>query len=183
MLGEHIFTKRLNLRKIEQEDLKLISDWSSSRAAHGEYLTPENHSLEECFTSWKSNSYWNEQSKTLIIEEKTTNKPLGTIRYWLKQNDHQTAMVALKVAEPDCRGQGVGTEAQLGLIHYLFTQEHFHAVEMFTDIDNIPEQRCLAKLRFTLVDVQVYEDQKVQRQGRLYRMTRAEYELLYLRYL
>ena len=175
MLGNRIFTERLCLRKIEEEDLQLISDWSSSHAAYGEYLTPENHSIHECSERWKNNSYWNEKSKTLIIAHKEKNKPLGTIRFWLKQNDHRTALVALKIAEPDCRGQGFGTEAQLGLIHYLFTQKQYQAVEMFTDLDNVPEQRCLTKLGFTLVDIQTYEDQKVQRQGRLYRLTRIEF--------
>ena len=183
MLGRHLFTKRLCLRKIEETDLRLISAWSCSPAAYGKYLTPENHSLKDCFDSWEKNSYWNEQSKTLLIAERETQKPLGTIRYWQKQNDHQTAMVALKIAEPDCRGKGYGTEAQLGLIHYLFTQQPYLAVEMFTDIDNIPEQRCLTKLRFTLVDLQSYEDHKVQRQGRLYRLTRTEYRRYFSEYL
>jgi RimJ/RimL family protein N-acetyltransferase len=176
MLGNHIFTERLCLRKIEEEDLQMISDWSSSAAAYGEYLTPENHSVEECFDRWKNNSYWNEQSKTLIIERKENNKPLGTIRFWQKQNDHRAALVALKIAEADCRRQGFGTEAQLGLIHYLFTQNHCQTIEMFTDLDNVPEQRCLTKLGFSLIDIQTYEDQKVQRQGRLYRLTRIEYD-------
>jgi len=176
MLGEHIFTERLCLRKIGEEDLQLISDWSSSDAAYGEYLTPENHSVQDCFDRWKNNSYWNEQSKTLIIERKEQNKPLGTIRFWQNQNDRRTALVALKIAAADCRGQGFGTEAQLGLIHYLFIQKQYRAVEMFTDLDNVPEQRCLTKLGFTLIDMQTYEDQKVQRQGRLYRLTRMEYD-------
>lgn len=175
MLGKHIFTKRLRLRKIEKEDLQQISDWSSSRIAYGEYLTPENHSVEECLDRWANNSYWNEQSKTLIIEHKEQHKPLGTIRFWQKQNDRRTALVALKIAEYEYRGQGFGTEAQLGLIHYLFTQKQYQAVEMFTDLDNVPEQRCLTKLGFTLIDIQTYEDQKVQRQGRLYRLTQLEY--------
>lgn len=176
MLGNHFFTKRLCLRKIEEADLERLSNWSFSNAAYGEYLTPENHSLQECHNRWMSNSYWNEQSKTLMIELKEHSQPLGTIRYWKKQNDHRTALVALKIAEPGFRGQGFGTEAQLGLIQYLFINEQYRTVEMFTDIDNVPEQRCLTKLGFTLVELQAYEDQKVQRQGRLYRLTREEYD-------
>ncbi len=173
---DRIFTTRLGLRKIMEEDLELLSDWSFSEAAHGKYLSPEKHSYQDCYERWKNNTYWNDHSKTLIIELKEKNHPLGTIRWWQKPNDRTTVMVALKVAEPEFRGQGFGTEAQRGLIHCLFTKRHYNAVEMFTDIDNTPEQRCLSKLGFTLTDVQTYEDQKVQRQGRVYRLTRPEYD-------
>lgn len=173
---DRIYTNRLCLRKIAEDDLTLLSQWSSSMAAHGDFLSPENHSYQECYERWKNNSYWNDHSKTLIIEHKEKQQSVGTIRYWQKPNDYRTAMVALKVAEPHFRGQGLGTEAQRGLIHHLFTKGQYRAVEMFTDIDNVPEQRCLTKLGFTLTDIQSYEDQKVQRQGRLYRLTRAEYD-------
>ena len=177
MTGDQIFTKRLILRKIKEEDLRQISDWSFSIAAYGDYLTPENQTFQECLSRWENNSYWNEQSKTFIIEHKERHKPIGTIRYWKKQNDHRAVLVALKIAEIDFRGQGYGTESQLGLIDFLFTNQNYHTVEMFTDIDNVPEQRCLKKLGFTFVDIQSYEDQKVARQGRLYRLTREEFEL------
>ncbi len=173
---DHIFTERLCLRKVSEADLSLLSQWSSSREAHGDYLSPENHSYQDCYERWQNNSYWNDHSKTLIIEHKEKKQAVGTIRCWQKSNDYCTAMVALKVAEPHFRGQGLGTEAQRGLIHHLFTKDNYRAVEMFTDIDNVPEQRCLSKLGFTLTDIQSYEDQKVQRQGRLYRLNRTEYE-------
>jgi len=178
-----IFTKRLCLRKIEEEDLELISAWSCSKAAHGEYLSPGNHTYQDCYDRWQNATYWNDHSKTLIIELKEKKQPLGTIRYWLKANDHSTAMVALKIAEPAFRGQGFGTEAQRGIVHFLFVRNHYSAVEMFTDIDNVPEQRCLAKLGFTLADLQTYEDQKVQRQGRVYRLIRSEFNNRLLDYV
>lgn len=180
---DRIFTARLALRKIMEEDLQQFSDWSFSEAAHGEYLSPERQSYQECYERWKNDTYWNDHSRTMIIELKEENQPLGTIRYWQKANDRNTAMVALKVAEPQYRGQGFGTEAQRGLIHNLFIKMHYNAVEMFTDIDNTPEQRCLDKLGFTLTDVQTYEDQKVQRQGRLYRLTRQEFDTQLLGYV
>lgn len=172
---DQIFTERLCLRKVGEEDLLLLSQWSSSKEAHGDFLSPENHSYQDCYERWQNNSYWNDHSKTLIMEHKEKQQPVGTIRCWQKANDYRTSMVALKVAEPHFRGQGLGTEAQRGLIHHLFTKENYQAVEMFTDIDNVPEQRCLSKLGFTLIDIQSYEDQKVQRQGRLYRLNRDDY--------
>lgn len=176
MLGNRIFTKRMILRRIEKDDLQTISEWSCSQDAHGDYLTPENRSCLECTELWQNNSFWNERSKTLIMELKEPGQAIGTIRYWQKQNDHRTALVALKVAIPSFRGQGLGTEAQLGLINFLFKQAHCQSVEMFTDIDNVPEQRCLEKLGFSFVSVQSYEDHDLERQGRLYRLTSKEYD-------
>lgn len=176
MLGNQVFTKRLRLRRIEEGDLQLISDWCCSQDAHGDFLTPENRCYQECHDLWVNNSFWNDRSKTLIIELKEQSRSVGTIRYWEKQNDNRTALVALKVALPELRGQGIGTEAQLGLINFLFKQMRYQAVEMFTDIDNVPEQRCLEKLGFTFVNVQTYDDHDLERQGRLYRLTSEEYE-------
>ncbi len=176
MLGTRIYTKRLVLRKIEQDDLQLLTEWSSSASAYGDYLTPENHSYQDIFDLWQSNSFWNKHSRTLLIECKEQSRILGTIRYWEKQNDRRTALVALKIALPDFRCQGFGTESQLGLINYLFKQGRYQNVEMFTDIDNIPEQRCLEKLGFSFISVQSYEDHDLERQGRLYRLTSEEYE-------
>ena len=176
MLGNRIFTKRLILRKIEQDDLRLLTEWSCSASAYGDFLTPENHSYQDIFELWQSNSFWNDHSMTLMIEHKEKCQPIGTIRYWEKQNDRRTALVALKIALPDFRCQGLGTESQLGFINYLFKQGHYQNVEMFTDIDNRPEQRCLEKLGFSFISVQSYDDHDLERQGRLYRLTEQEYE-------
>ena len=162
-----IFTKRLVLRKITEKDLKKISHWSFSPGANGKYLSLGNYSHKACLEMFENHQYWNDHSKRLMIELKEGNRPLGTIRYWQKPTDYSAAMIALKIAEPSFRGQGLGTEAQRGLIHHLFTTHAYSAIEMITDIDNASQQRCLAKLGFTLTDIQSYEDHKTERLGRL----------------
>lgn len=172
-----VFTRKLVLRQITEDDLEQLSQWSCSPEAYGDYLSPEYLTYEECYERLKNNTYWNDHSRRMIIALRDVGKSIGTIRFWQKLNDYTTAMVALKIAEPEFRGKGHGTEAQLGMIHHLFTSWTYKTVEMMTDLDNVPQQRCLEKLGFTFIDVQTYEDKKVQRQGRLYRLSRDEYKL------
>ncbi|MGW1752239.1 GNAT family N-acetyltransferase [Streptomyces sp. NPDC002092] len=50
---------------------------------------------------------------------------------------------------PEARGQGVGTEAQRQLVHYLFAHTTVVRIEADTEADNIAEQRALEKVGFT----------------------------------
>ena len=96
--------------------------------------------------------------------------PLGTIQYWMRPEDPNTAVMALKLANPELRGKGYGTEAQKYLILFLFDRLNIRRVEMYTDINNQAQQRCLQKLGFELIQALPYTDQQVQRQGYLYRL-------------
>ncbi|MFJ3302378.1 GNAT family N-acetyltransferase [Streptomyces sp. NPDC086549] len=50
---------------------------------------------------------------------------------------------------PNARGRGVGTEAQLLLVRYLFAHTPVVRIEADTDSENIAEQRALEKAGFT----------------------------------
>lgn len=50
---------------------------------------------------------------------------------------------------PEARGQGVGSAAQRLAAEYLFDTTEFERVEATTDVDNVAEQRALAKAGFT----------------------------------
>jgi len=174
---DEIFTRRLRLRKVEEELLPLIIEWSNSEEAYGEYLTPERLTADEGVCNLKTGLFWNERSKTYLIEL-LDGTPIGTIRYWLRPENRKTAIMALKIAIPAFRNQGYGTEAQKYLIMYLFERLGLEAVEMYTDIHNGAQLRCLQKLGFTLVESLRYEDQLVQRTGHHYRLGLEEYRRL-----
>jgi RimJ/RimL family protein N-acetyltransferase len=50
-------------------------------------------------------------------------------------------------------------------------------VEMYTDINNKAQQRCLQKLGFQLVQSLGYDDHQVHRLGHLYRLGNEQYQL------
>ena len=84
-------------------------------------------------------------------------------------------MMAVKIADPVQRCKGYGTEAQKYVIIHLFAKEKVESIEMYTDINNRPQQRCLAKLGFSLIESLGYDDHQVQRVGHLFRLDAAAY--------
>jgi RimJ/RimL family protein N-acetyltransferase len=84
--------------------------------------------------------------------------------------------MAVKIGDPAERNKGYGTEAQKYLIIHLFSKTLVGAVDMFTDIDNGPQQRCLMKLGFELMDSRSYDDQQIFRTGNLYRLSKKRFQ-------
>lgn len=175
MLDE-IFTKRLKCRKITAKDIELITLWSNSSIAYGDCLTPEKASLEDNQVKLKNNNFWNDNSKTYLIEIKENSQSIGTIKYWAKTENIKTAMIALKIAIPQFRKKGYGTEVQKALIRDLFKKYKFETIEMYTDLNNVPQQKCLEKLDFKSIKTEDYTDSGTSRQGFLFRLTKEQYE-------
>jgi len=137
--GNRIFTKRLQLRKPEKEDIELLFTWSHSPEAYGKYLSPERLKLEHLQDQLASGALWNDREKLFLVELRDTGKPIGTTHYWL------------------------------------FSHKKIKNIEMYTDINNNGQQRCLRKLGFELAKSLTYEDQQVQRTGYLFRLTAERY--------
>ncbi len=182
--GNRIFTKRLQLRKPEVEDLKLLVEWSHNLAACGDYLTPENYDLEQLRYQMLSGTLWNDKERVFIVELRESLKPIGTIHYWHLNGQRQTIMISLKIALLEERRKGYGTELQKYLIIQLFQNQEVEQIEMYTDINNLAQQRCLRKLGFELVQSLSYDDQNVRRTGHLFRLTaeRFQHEPIYKYY-
>lgn len=174
IFGNKILTPRLRLRKIEETDLPLVARWSNSTAAHGNYLTPEQMDKETIKGGLQCGLFWNDMNKTFLIELRNAT-PIGTIHYWIRSEMLDCAVIALKIATPEIRNKGYGTEAQKYLVSQLFNRTQIHRIEMYTDINNTPQQRCLQKLGFELVDSLAYQDHQVHRTGHLFRITRQNF--------
>ncbi len=154
----------------------MITDWENSQIAYGDYLSCENHSLEDNIIKFENNSFWNDKSKTYIIETKKDTIPIGTLKYWTKTDLPNVAMMAIKITIPEFRNKGYGTEAQKGMIRELFKKYNYNAIEMYTDVNNIAQKKCLKKLDFEDIKTESYVDAGVQRQGHLFRLNKDRYE-------
>ena len=172
--AEKLFTNRLQLRKIRRSDLVTLWRWSRSAESYGSFLSPEACEKEEIEQRYISGLFWNDNEKVFFIE-KRDGSPLGTIHYWLRADTLGTAVVALKIAEPGERNKGYGTEAQKFVMMYLFEKAKVKNVEMYTDLDNLPQQRCLRKLGFSLIETLTYDDKGIRRTGNLYRINSDQY--------
>ena len=169
IFGDKILTPRLRMRRLVERDLPLLVAWSNSDIAHGEYLTPDRIDDRNGRENIASGTYWHERNRIFLIELKDQ-QPIGTLRYWLRPERGNCAMMAVKIADPQQRNKGYGTEAQKYLIIQLFQRLRVESVEMYTDINNRPQLRCLAKLGFELVETLSYDDHLVKRVGHLFRI-------------
>ena len=174
IFGDKILTPRLRMRRVVASDLPFFVAWSNSETAHGRYLTPDCIDARSGMESITSGAYWNDDNRVFIIELKDEG-PIGTLHYWLRSEQKSCAVMALKISEPEMRNKGYGTEAQKYVIIQLFTRMKIERVEMYTDIDNGPQQRCLKKLGFQLADSLRYDDHRIQRVGHLFRIDAASF--------
>jgi len=172
--AEKLFTNRLLLRRVTEDDLVTLWRWSRSAESYGSYLSPEKCEKEEIEQRYTSGLFWNNNEKVFIIE-KRNGYPIGTIHYWLRSDRMGIAVVAVKIAEPSERNKGYGTEAQKFVMMYLFEKVKVQQVEMYTDLDNLPQQRCLRKLGFSLIETLTYDDKGIRRTGNLYQINFDQY--------
>ena len=163
------------MRRIKKGDLPLILLWSNDEEAFGPYLTPERYTPSNLDEQFCGNAFWNRHDKTFLIEKRDPVRPIGTIHYWLRQDRGDTAVMSIKIADTSERGKGYGTEAQKYLIIHLFEQVGVKMIEMYTDIDNTPQQRCLRKLGFSIHRSQPYDDRNVKRTGNLFLLSQDDY--------
>jgi RimJ/RimL family protein N-acetyltransferase len=175
LFGDKIFTRRLILRKIQEIDIPIIVAWSQSKIACGEYLNPGKHDMEQMRQQVRSSVFWSDGEKMFLVELREDRRAIGTAHYWYSPGRRNTVSMALKVAIPEERGKGYGTEIQKFLIMYVFDQLPVEAIEMHTHVNNTAQQRCLQKLGFELIESLVYDDQQEKRTGHLFRLTAEQY--------
>ncbi len=176
LFGDTLFTSRLALSRIRSEHLPTVVSWSSSETACGSCLTPERYNFERLQNQLQSGVFWGETEKMFFVETKEDKRPIGTAHFWQPAGRNDTITMALKVALPEERGKGYGTEIQKFLIIHIFDRiTTVKAIEMYTDINNDAQQRCLKKLGFELIESLMYDDQQEQRTGHLYRLTSEQY--------
>lgn len=169
--GDRLYTPRLHLRRIQTADLPLICRWSGDVASCGGYLTPEQFSLAQLEEQLQNGALWRDRERIFFIEKRADGQPLGTIHYWMRQDQRDIAVMAVKIAIPAQRNSGYGTEAQKYLIIHLFKQVGVRCVEMYTDVDNRPQQQCLHKLGFQMERSLSYSDHSVERTGYLFQLS------------
>ena len=174
IFGDKILTPRLKLRMLAEGDVPLFVAWSNSETANGKYLTPVCIDERRALENIASGACWNNENRVFIIELRD-DRPIGTLHYWLRSEQKSCAVMALKISEPEMRNKGYGTEAQKYAIIQLFSKMKLQCVEMYTDVDNSAQQRCLRKLGFQLVDSLSYDDHRIQRVGHLFRIDAAAF--------
>lgn len=173
--GNRLYTTRLCLRRVEEADIPLLLKWSNCPECYGAFLTPERFTQDQLQQQMISGALWNDHEKHFMIELKADGTAIGTIHFWSMPGMQNTVVMALKIAVIKERGKGYGTEAQKFLIKHLIEVEKIEKILMYTDVNNLAQQRCLNKLGFILKESLRYEDQQVMRTGHLFELDAVHY--------
>lgn len=145
--------KRIALRALEREDLKLIHRWQNDeevmRLARG---MPDNLiSTEALATEFEKNLKGDDaDTRRLGIEERSSGKLIGwcsiSLNTWAKR--HTSADIGLAIGEKDRWRRGYGTEVVALLLKETFEQLNLHRVGWWTYGENAGSIALAKKLGF-----------------------------------
>ncbi|MFF9624874.1 GNAT family N-acetyltransferase [Streptomyces griseosporeus] len=136
------------LRPVDEDDLPLLERFLTEPETTGPFQWFGYTDPRRFRQRWAENRLLGEDGGQLIVT--AGGKPLGMVA-WRKvvvtASSHCWNMGAQLL--PEARGRGIGTQAQLQLVRYLFAHTPVMRIEADTEAENIAEQRALEKAGFT----------------------------------
>jgi len=139
----------VRLRDVELADAELV-DWLNDQKDVGgfnDFGLPRTPTPREALAHGPLR---NDHNGTLLIE-RLNGEPVGTVQWravhYGPPDDSRAWNIGIEI-RPSARGQGLGAEAQRLLADWLFATTNANRVEAQTDIENVAEQRSLAKAGF-----------------------------------
>lgn len=148
---------RVRLRDVTLADADLLEAWSADPAIHGEFNDfgqPTEPTPREALAKGPLR---NEHNGQLMVELVADGRPIGTVGWHRVRYGPSPESDAWNIGislVPEARGHGYGADAQRQLAAYLFASTDLNRVEASTDIENVAEQRSLAKAGFVREGIQ-----------------------------
>jgi RimJ/RimL family protein N-acetyltransferase len=150
---EMIEGKRINLRSLEESDLKIITEWRNQKEMRRSFFTTS-------LLSYSGQKGWFDQylqdptREIFIAVSKEEQKPIGMIGlYKMDHRNHQAEMGSTMVGDPAMWGQGIGTEMIAVLLEYVFSDLGLHRVYAYAFASNIGSIRAKEKCGFQVEGV------------------------------
>jgi RimJ/RimL family protein N-acetyltransferase len=141
-------SESIRLRPITESDLAKIVRFEWDRDAIGEfdwfgYRMDRARKLER---RWHDDGLIGDESSHLAVSVGDDDECAGAVEW---RPIGRTGNVEIGIALfPDCRGRGVGSEAQRLLVEHLFGTTTVHRIQAGTEVDNIAEQTALDRVGF-----------------------------------
>jgi RimJ/RimL family protein N-acetyltransferase len=136
------------LRPVDEDDLPLLERFLTEPETTGPFQWFGYTDPRRFRQRWAENRLLGEDGGQLMVT--AGGEPLGLVA-WRKvvvtASSHCWNMGAQLL--PEARGRGIGTQAQLHLVRYLFAHTPVMRIEADTEVENIAEQRALEKAGFT----------------------------------
>ena len=139
----------VRLRDVELADAELV-DWLNDQKEVGGFNDFGLPNIPTPRDALARGPLRNDHNGTLLIE-RLNGEPVGTVQWravhYGPPDDSRAWNIGIEI-RPSARGQGLGADAQRLLADWLFTNTNANRVEAQTDIENVAEQRSLAKAGF-----------------------------------
>ena len=139
----------VRLRDVELADAELV-DWLNDQKDVGGFNDFGLPRIPTPRDALARGPLRNDHNGTLLIE-RLNGEPVGTVQWravhYGPPDDSRAWNIGIEI-RPSARGQGLGAEAQRLLADWLFATTNANRVEAQTDIENVAEQRSLAKAGF-----------------------------------
>lgn len=143
--------ERITLRPVAVSDLDQLEAWERDPDSSGEFNWFGLHASGRRARAFAETGLLTDERGTLLIQTKE-GEIAGNLTYHSVRHgpgEHNRGFQIGIALSPAYRGQGYGVEAQRALAAYLFATYPVERIEAETDVENIAEQRALARAGFT----------------------------------
>lgn len=146
-------TKRLILRKMCQEDAKLLFDYQSNKLnfPHVEMQVYTNISQSYKYITEKNEAIQKNKWIIWAITYRNSNKILGTISLWNFNAIQETAEFGYGLF-PGNTSKGIMTESLLRVIEFGFNEVGMKTIEAYTSILNVKSINLLKRADFSYIN-------------------------------
>lgn len=145
--------KRVVVRPMRDEDLPTLAVWSADPdKAAGPYQRFQLEHGRLLAAMYAQTGLVGRESGFLMVEVASEQKTIGFVRYTsspFPDADVPGIDIGYGIADADYRRKGYATEALVLLLDYLFSGYPIERISAYTDADNTPSRRLLARLGFS----------------------------------
>ena len=143
--------ERIRLRFVTRDEYPLLQGtYAYEAGGFNDFGIDRSKPLPDA--AWTDGRLHSEDRGTFFVERLVDRATLGTVSYHRERYGPNPESGCWNIGVdlvPEARGQGFGTEAQRLLADWLFATTPVNRVEAGTDVENLAEQRSLAKAGFT----------------------------------
>lgn len=165
-------SSRIRVRKLDYSDIPTITRWWNDGEimkdmgfADGMGVT-ESSLLSRLKKQLVADDTTILDSRMFIITDRKSGKEIGELQYGELDQQNRKCRIALKIAEIDYQGKGLGEESLSFFIHYLVSEFGLNRIEIDTIHDNVRAYNLYKKLGF--VEIKRVKDFWTDDQGRLH---------------
>jgi [ribosomal protein S5]-alanine N-acetyltransferase len=144
-----IIGKNINLRTVRGSDLNEIYNLHCDINNRGEFDTLGILAEPLFKKDYQEGGFWKESMGTMVITDKE-DKIIGSVSFFKSIPYFNGFEIGFNINDPQKRGKGIGTEATLLFIAYLFEVKEMNRLQATTLTENISSIRVLEKCGFKL---------------------------------